>query len=376
MRRSKSVLPVALAAGAIVVLLLAGVGVGGNARSSGAPAAARAKLPPLPRVFEKAYNAHAVGDRARLWVVASGDPDVDGALSVETLSTDGKQWSRAAGIGRRLDRDAPLSVVMPTPGAPCVGGTERRRPYALCREAEQWTDTQLRVRSGERLIQLFAAGGILHALLSTPGGRHRVLVRAAGAWSRLGPALSPKGAIAKAATGAGAVTVAVAQGGRRPSRSVHRLEGGRWRRVGAALQGVGYGPFPGTPSVLGERVLLPVTDAARMPWRFSVFALERGRWRASTGVGSRTGAGSAQGTIGLAAGAAWAIWQENRQRGERFATRMYAQRLGRGARSRLLWRGTSLGPSDIEVVDALGGAWGLFMPDSGNGLEVRIASLQ
>ncbi len=69
--------------------------------------------------------------------------------------------------------------------------------------------------------------------------------------------------------------------------------------------------------------------------------------------------------LALAGPRPWAIWQENRPiRGGIFQTAFYAAALGTRAPgpARRLWRGRSIGPSDLSVVQAQGITWALYMP--------------
>ena len=212
-------------------------------------------------------------------------------------------------------------------------------------------------------MKLSSSGGHLWAAVQT---RARIDVRQlrSGRWRRLGPSLPINRLITALGEGSGAhrtvdVALADVESGERTLWSLSR---GHWERQ-TPLKGIGGGPMPGGPVRLGSRIYLPIIDALTEPWRLSVHVFRNGAWAAAGGPVNR-GKGNAQGTLSVAEGAVWISWQENEARPDGlFRTRMYVQPVAPGeGRARRVWAGTSIGPGAIEIVQAIGRRWILYMP--------------
>ena len=331
-----------------------------------------------PQDFADAHQLAAAGAPDRLWVAVAGQEradDRDLRLRTYELGADG-DWKQLGEPVTGITGDGPV-VASVSGGAPCVGYDVEAGAAVGCWDGAGWG--RPRVFHGSLLLGLRTVRGELHALLLARG-RARVMRRHDGRWLRIGRRLDARGVVVALGSGPGAgIEVVTVEQRPRGRIRIHSLRGGRWRRSAPPLRHPGMGPTPSGPVRWAGRVFLPVTVASARNWPFSVYVARGGRWRRAGGGPLNRGPGSAQGTVSLAAGRAWASWQQHAPRPDGgFDTRIYTAELTRAGTvraPRLLWKGVSIGPGDVGVVEAFGRPFALHMDGIDTGLRAAVTPL-
>jgi hypothetical protein len=368
---------------AVLVAIVAGCGAEeGNA--AGRPAAG-------PAAFPDESWAELATDGEDLWLAVAGYQR-NGEFGLRVFRQGASGWEEQPVPPGEVSQDLPIGIAVPagSDGAPCLGYSAGPRPAAVvtCLDGGSWQPLDLPPLRGGQLIQLATHDGDLVAMIVRRGARsssYRVIRRAGDEWTAAPPISAPP-AIAQFAIGsprgAGASFpgIGFATQGRRSQHFVAELRGGAWRRLQPALQGLGTGPLVGGPVLLGERILYPVNEADTEPWSFSVQTALIGTTEARPELLS-SGAGNAQGRLDLAGGRVWATWQEHASRkGGGFRVAVYAAELtpaGQLRRKLRLWRGVSIGPGSIQVVESQGRTLALYMRagSDGRGLQATIKAI-
>jgi hypothetical protein len=352
----------------------------------------RAAAPIQPAdAFPNVLNAQAAGDDRNLWIATTGRIERTGPISARVFRyAFGGGWVPSPDPVQPVDDGPPFSLALHD-GVPCVGYTSQDRPTVSCLRGDGWTEPApaLGPLAGRSLDRLVAAHGDLFVLATRRTGRladHRVLRLAGHEWRPVGqPVRSRMGIAWPSAAPRGGLDLAVAETvSGRMRRTVYSLSGDRWRKRGRALSGLALGPVTSGAVHIGARTFLPVVEARRDEWPFSVYASDGGSWRRARSGPLNIGHGSAQGNINEVGGRVWAIWQQSAFRDDgRFDTTLFAGRVDtttlRVVRPRRLWRGVSIGPGDVQVVGARGRTWALFLrahdrtPD---GLQAEVTPIE
>jgi hypothetical protein len=377
---------------AFLSLLLAVVFAGGRVDRSHA---LTVPPPKLPSAFADTTSAELATDgEDRLWLLSTGYRKRRFRLSIHRYGSD--SWKRLKPPPQAPSGDGPVNVVWKpkTIGpAPCLGFTEARRltPIITCKGLDRWypqaVDKLLSPKA--KLIELAQIGGQLFALFQVRSSQGDVGVRViktsvgGGHWEAAGRMLETGPALARLG-GAGTpraprVELAVETQGRNPIRYVTELKDNRWVPPSKILKGPGLGPLLSGPVRIGETTLLPVVDAERSPWPFSVYSSTKATaWR--TGGALSTGHGNAQGRIDFAAGAVWASWQEHREmQAGGFTAINWVAKMGPNGEpieKRRLWSGRTVGPGSTQVIAFRGQVLALYMRGGSSGrLVPRIMAI-
>jgi hypothetical protein len=315
-----------------------------------------------------------------LWLAVAGY-ERDGDFGLRVFRRGSPDWEELPRPPGEVSQNLTISIaVLAGFDGPCLGYSAGSlpAPVVTCFDGEDWQSIELPRLRGWHLGQIASHEGDLVALVDKHGlkASHFRLIRdTAGGWVST-PSVSAPPAIAQLAIGDPQGTTAsfpgigLATQGARAQHFVVELRDGRWQKLQPTLRGGGAGPFVGGPVLLEERVLYPVNEADSEPWSFSVRTARIG---SATARGERlsTGAGNAQGSLDLAEGRVWATWQEHDPlEGGGFRTSIFAAELtpkGQLRRRVRLWRGVSIGPGSIQVVEFKGKTLALYMRASSNG---------
>lgn len=371
------------------LLLVALVAVGAGCGAEDGSAAGRSS--PGPAAFADESWAELASDEDDLWLAVAGYTR-SGVLGVRVFEKAGLVWEKLPIPPGRVSGDLPLSLAVSgePDGAPCLGYSvgSRPAPIVVCFDGENWNSLDPSSRGGGYLSQIEAHNGDLVALFDKQGprGASYQLRRNSGDRWLSAPPISAPPSIAQIAiegpeeSAAEFPPVGFATQARKSQHFVTELHGGGWRKLQPALHGLGTGPLVGGPVLLGDRVLYPVNQADREPWSFSVLTARVGSSKA-TPERLSTGEGNAQGGLDLVGSRVWATWQEHDPlRTGGFKTGIFAAELtpnGKLRRKVRLWRGVSIGPGSIQVIEFEGRTLALYMRSSasGRGLQATVKTL-
>jgi hypothetical protein len=350
-----------------------------------------AALPPDPqlsalanRYFSPTTNMHFAGTPTSLWAAVLGISHGQRRFAARVFARGvDRSWSALptppghVGAGVRFQ-------IADNVGRPCLKYVdERARPRIPC-----WTGTTWR---GLKLGGPFSRG-LTPADLTSFRQRPTVLlydrtklrvVRWTGReWARLGSDFHVSVRRPQFGLGTdGSLTL-----GFDATRAKHRVraawlfQGARWRRVADVVLH-GPGPSQSGPVIDHRTTLTAVVDARGADWPLYAVIASDHQQQNVAGGSLNEGPGAAQGSVGLAGGQAWAIWQQNAQRRDGlFDTRIVLRSIdllhASAGPSRTLWTGLSNGPGDLQVLDALGTSWVAYMPAQQSGKrEVAIEHL-
>jgi hypothetical protein len=339
-----------------------------------------------PHPFEDDLGGALAADDEHVWLVIVGQKR-DRPAAARIYERGEGRWTRITGPAPRPSaRGGPLLAAPPVGGrfaGPCVaysfGGAE-----VFCREGSRWRRLPLggAARPADELIDLKLIDGRLVCLL-LGRGTLRVLRFDGGRWSALGPDIAIEGqAIAALGDGvrtpAALVDVGVESFGS-TQRSIWSFDGRSWSQS-EALGGIVEGPQVSGPVRLADSAYVPVVEAEGPRWPFSVFEHTTEGWSVAGGKPLSAAQTFAQGGISYAAGAMWAAWQENsRFRDGLFRTAIFAARYDAGAGAFdapiTLWRGRSIGPGPVDVVESGESLYAIFARGTRNpreGLRVTV----
>jgi hypothetical protein len=357
-----------------LVALLAGCGSDDGASAAGSSAG--------PDAFaDESYAELATDGGESLWLAVSGYRR-DGDFGLRVFEREGSGWSELPMPPGEVSGDIPISLVVADDegeAVPCLGYSVGRswKPAVACLDEDEWQLKELPRLRGGQLQQIGIEDGDLIALVAERRGiqtRYRLAREADEEWTLSPPATAPAAvarlAIERSQEAESSPAIGIATQGRLSHHYVLELQGKKWRKLGADIDGVGTGPLVGGPVLLPKRVLYPVTEADAEPWTFSVQSAQIGS-SAVKEVPLSTGAGNAQGQLHLAGDRLWATWQEDDPRKDgRFRATIYAAELsptGDVRRKIRLWRGLSIGPGSTQVVEFQGETLALYMRSSSNG---------
>jgi hypothetical protein len=326
-----------------------------------------------------------------LWLAVAGY-ERNGDFGLRVFRRGAHVWEELPVPPGEVSQDLPIGIAVPagSGGAPGLGDSAGPRPAPLvaCLDGGGWQPLDLPPLAGGQLLQISTQDGDLVALVGEQGpngSRYRLLRAAGGEWAQTPPISAPP-AIARlaiedpSATASAFPAIGFATQGHRSQHFVAELRDGGWRRLKPTLQGVGTGPLVGGPVLLDKRVLYPVNEADAEPWSFSVQTARIGSAEARPERLS-TGTGNAQGRVDLIGGRVWATWQEHDPlRDGGFRTAVFAAELtpkGQLRRKVRLWRGVSIGPGSIQVVEYQGRTLALYMRASsdGHGLQATVRGI-
>lgn len=361
----------------VLVVILVAIGAGCGAEDG--TAAGRPASGPAAFADESWAEMASDGDED-LWLAVAGYRR-SGDFGLRVFRRGAHDWEELPVPPGQISQDLPISIAVPgSGGAPCLGYSAGSRPAAVvaCLDAGSWQPLSLPPLHGGQLVQVATHDGDLVALVAEQEpetSRFRLLRNAGGAWTST-PEFSAPAAIAQLAiespdeTAADFPAIGVTTQGRSSQHFVAELHGRGWHRLEPALRDLGTGPLVGGPVLLGGRIFYPVNEAGTEPWSFSVQTARVGSTEAKSERLS-TDAGNAQGRLDLVGDRVWATWQEHDPRqGGGFEAGVYAAELtpnGRLRRKFRLWRGVSIGPGSIQVVEYQGRTLALYMRSSSNG---------
>ncbi len=371
----------------ILVVILVAIGAGCGAEdgtAAGRPASG-------PAAFaDEAWAELASDGREDLWLAVAGYRR-SGDFGLRVFRRGAHDWEEQPVPPGQVSQDLPISIAIPrSGGAPCLGYSagSRPAPVVACLDAGSWQPLALPPLRGGQLVQIATHDGDLVALIDkqeATASSYWLLREIGGEWAST-PTISAPAAIAQLAIetphegAAGYPAIGFATQGRSSQHFVAELRGGEWRRLQPALKDMGTGPLVGGPVLLGGRILYPVNEADTEPWSFSIHAARIGS-TATKPERLSSGPGNAQGRLDLAGGRVWATWQEHDPRkGGGFRAAVFAAELtpkGQLRRKVRLWRGVSIGPGSIQVVEYQGRTLALYMRSSSNGkgLQVTVKNL-
>jgi hypothetical protein len=357
------------------VLLAAGVcGLGSGSRVAAAPAdeaPADVSLAAVAnRYFSSTTNVHFAGTPTTLWAAVVGVRQGGHAFGARLFArsvTGG--WSALPAPPGRVAAGVRFQIA-DNIGRPCLKYVDDRgRTRIPCWTGSRWRAPRLRGAFERRLLPVDLTSFQRRPTVLLYNRTKARVVRWTGRrWTRLGSDF--RLSVRRPGFGSGidgslAVGFDATQAQHRV-RSAWVFQRRRWKRVADVLLH-GPGPSQSGPVVDHGTALTAVVIARGANWPFYA-VVAGGHQQKNVGGGSlNEGSGSAQGSVGVAAGQAWAIWQQNAQRRDGlFDTRIILRRIdianATAGPSRVLWMGVSNGPGDLQVVDALGRSWVAYMP--------------
>lgn len=349
--------------------------------------------------FRYAMNVRAAGDEQRLWVHVTGRDSDDDERLVPLVFERGRAgaWRTLPQPPVRLGVNGGVSLAA-AGGRPCAAYSRVSGSTVLCFDGARWRRLggARDPLAGQLVTQLAEQGGRLLALAqaacrSRGCGARRTLSLVYRwddrAWRRRGDAIGSAGGIAQLGTPQPGqplqLSIGETGGVAGSPRTVYRLAGDRWERVGAPLDGLTIGPSVSGPQQVAGTTWLAVNEANRDPWRFSVYARSGagGAWRQHDGRPLNVGPGHAQGAIADTGSRLWASWSEEQPHRGRFpfAERLYAAPLdpaGGTTRPIELRAGLSIGPPDLQVVCGAGRTWAVYQATTRwGGFDTRVRAL-
>jgi hypothetical protein len=322
-----------------------------------------------PRAFDDDYDAALAVSGDTQWLIVGG-VDKQGSRLTYGISaferTGAGPWQELPPLpGKHFNSASGLRIVVqaePDP-SPCVLYPTDAGPQLQCLHDGAWHDSTPPGIAGANVGDLIAptpdSMALAYLKIVGHGKDKRVLtyvVRSdsGGPWQRIGKPF--EGIIIaqflKSDT-PGPLRVGIElmkRGG--ANRYVAEEQGGAWVRV-TPLDRTREGPFVGGPVTAAGTTYFAATDGAAFPFQFSVLSLAPGGtvWAPVGGgpLSSPTFAG--QGTVALANGVPWTIWQEDRERGHSFDSAIRIANLASPEVAPVeLWSGKRIGPGPVDLV--------------------------
>jgi len=372
-------------------LLVAACGVDAGARRDSA-------LMP-PRAFADDFAAELASDgRDSLWLLVTGYEG--GRFAAKVFQAEDGGWKELPAPAREVGNEGAVNIALArlsgAEEAPCVsfGEADTGKPRITCWVDGEWQPQRLpSLVRGARLVQVEYGVGYLTALFQgdLPSGRFvlQVMRLDASGWQAVGPRIKVPAALAHLGSeypeGSGSPLIGIETQSGSPERYVVALRKQNWVRLGPTIGGPGLGPQLGGPVVSGRSILVPVNDAEKTPWSFSVLSFPAAPSAAAAQADVVSiDSGNAQGKIDEVGDsrAAWATWREDDPLPSgAFRTKIYAASLGaRGQikRKLRLWNGISIGPGSTQVIEFRGQLLALYMPSTpnkGHGLRTMIRAI-
>lgn len=310
-----------------------------------------------PRAFKDDLKARLVS-ADHLWMFVTGKVDGPQTNELRAFARIGQRWSRDQALTATIDPDENIAGGTIRAGAasrrhPCIGFTDSSlQPVLTCRTGGGWNDLvgSNRLSRFGSLADVRTAGNGLLVLFSVASGAHQIMrvirIAPSGRVSHVGRPIKTKRAIAFLGL-AGAPSI-LAQD-LRSDRYVLGFRKNRWQRITDKLHGE-EGPLVSGAATVGWRHIIPVSNADRSPWTFSVFSFGRNGWR---GTKLSRGTGDAQGNLSQTGKTVWAVWQESDYQRGSFSTRIKISRSqgrrGNFSPAATVFAGLSPGPGDLQV---------------------------
>lgn len=348
---------------------------------------------PPAAAFENVVYADLAGDERHVWALVAGrDGDAEGLGMRVFERTNEDDWRALPPIPWTTQGRGGFSIAA-WRGQPCVavpaGGMDARSVIA-CMMRGRWRSISERSPVDHASIgRLTAHEGSLFTIATRSAARqgrtaHAVYRWSRGRWQQIGRPLHARAGIpALGTTGGGTVApdVLLENSGVGPAtRVVYRFSAGRWAAVGKSIEDVAEGPNVSGPVSDAGTTWAAVTEARRMPWRFSVMhrSSDSGRWHRRT---LNVGSGNAQGAVYPAGAGVWAVWVESLPRSQNaafpFSEKIWAARVDRDQSAPIrLHAGPSVGPGNFTIVDGAGTTWVLYMTTTtSHGMQIHVRPL-
>jgi hypothetical protein len=359
-----------------------------------------------PGAFRDDLSAELASNGSRLWLAVNGHVKRHdrGPIVVKVFRQAADQaWHTLSQPDWSSDGSRPLSLAAaPSDTAhafvgPCIGySSPKGQPIVACRTNRGTWRRVLRAADVDDkaggLLRIQLVRGRLVALFQHQGGAGSVASLyefGPSGWRRRGESVHTEAALLGLGEGVSSPTtrfdLGIESQTTPPARTVQSFDGSDWAQSGPALKQPGLGPLLSGPVRTPAALFVPVVDADKSPWEFSVYSLTSGgTWQRVSGAPLSGGSGNAQGGIDYAAGSPWATWQENRLKNSgSFATKIFAREItpsGSGTGPKLeLWHGDSIGPGDTQVVEVDGNLFALYMranPSNRRGLQATVRSIE
>ncbi len=372
---------VALAAVAVAAVASLS-GCGAAAERSNAQTSSGATLTALTNAaFQSTVSADLAGDEKHLWALVEG-------IAVGTRS---RQYTNAvyewhpAGWRKLPELPEPsdggyTSAIVAWRSSPCVKYSRagNRGEVIRCLRQRRWQTLPRRgaLSKRDRIAEMATYDRTLVIRADTRAGV-QVMQSSGGEWIRVGGLLKTRRA---------SLGTEVEGRERRPTigtferlpgrRAIQRvsyvLRRNRWLAQ-EPLRGLSTGPSVSGPLAIASRIYVAHTQVKGSVWPFGVSILTAGQWRPVGGGPLARSSGASQGIVGYAGGRVWALWQDNVPTEGGFDTTISVVELRslEIGRRTLLWQGLSNGPGSVQVMDAVGQGWMVYMPARAGGRGQR-----
>ena len=362
----------AVLAGVLLGLLLVVAPAGANADGSS------------PKAFNNTMGAALAGGSSLWAFVASEQGPRQNKLSAFRRTSGGWRKDPALKAGASPDYSILSATPAGSPDTPCLGYVDGRgHSHLQCRVDGDWQSMLPGAATNDlgQLSDLSPHGSGLLALFEQHVGRKNTAsllsIDTGGMVEPIGPPLElPRQSLAGISDGPQvALAVEELNSGR---RYVVSSNDSGWSAFSRPLTIASEGPMIGGGAAVGEVQLLPVTDTGSRPWGFSVYSASSGEhWKRVSGGPLSEGPGDAQGVLQRAGGRVYAMWQEQALRHGVFRTRIAISRFSArteafGSRT-TLWRGRSPGPDSLDVAQAGGDYFALYVRGTARGRSTRLA---
>lgn len=354
---------VALVAGACFLVAVTGViGLSANGSALSSSSSQIASGPALPESLSVILNAQTVAVGTVIYVAYQHRTEGDEGVRIGFATHDGVGGWRTLESPPFPASEFSATVLGLDGSQPCIGASSAAGPIVSCFDGQAWSDPVTIDAKGWVFHSMESIGGRLYALTANLGSAHRVWVKSGNQFSAI-PG-SVKGMIGVLGEDASQplINTEVSRRGV-TKREIWRPSGSKWIKIGSSDH-AGIGPQTRGSIGRGGSTYLSMTDADRMPWKFTVLKGAGRSWQQVTRKPlNLSRGGSAQGRLAIAAGKVWAVWQESTQRRDGSFDSLFAARLvSRPGAPKVLWRGRSVGPGDLDVIRVGDQTWAMYMP--------------